>query len=82
MIRFTQTTSATLDQVKGLANALAWAVAELGGPTTTFPDGAERLAGAETQISDDRTILVVRQYQIQNDTFAVSIRLHGDESKT
>jgi hypothetical protein len=34
-----------------------------------FPDGAERLPGAETVISDCRTVLMVRLYRVVTDDF-------------
>jgi hypothetical protein len=56
-----------------VVEAIANVVGISGGSLEPFPDGADVLPGAETHISADRTVMLVRQFDVQTDTYRSSV---------
>lgn len=61
-------------ELVSIADAIAFALSTSVGKLSPLPADAERLAGASTWISSDRTVLLVRAYDIQRDRHRWLIR--------
>jgi hypothetical protein len=65
---------------RNVANIYAELLHKLRVKVIPFPEGAEKTPGAEVWISDDRCVMVIRQYRIECDDYQYAVRVQHIEA--